>query len=67
MTRPANTAIACDGSGHWHPAARPLQPDDDLGDFPALTHDFRYNALFADSHVKSKNFGELADLWQAEL
>jgi prepilin-type N-terminal cleavage/methylation domain-containing protein len=64
---PANVNYLFDGAGHWHSASRALRLDDDFETFLQLTHDYRYNCLFGDFHVKSLNADQLQNAWSVQL
>ncbi len=63
----ANINLMMDGAGHWHGGGRAVEPTDDGNTFFNLLHDYRYNVLYGDFHVKNISRGALDQLWATPL
>lgn len=64
---PADVNVMFDGAGHWHGAARRLEPTDSFQDVFELRRQYRYNTLFGDMHAKSLAYGQLQAAWATPL
>jgi prepilin-type N-terminal cleavage/methylation domain-containing protein len=64
---PADVNVMFDGAGHWHVPYRAATPNDDVQTFVDLRHDYRYNCLFGDMHVKSLTADRLQEAWNVQL
>lgn len=64
---PANVNVLFDGAGHWHGGGHELQPSDDFTTYGNAIHDFRYNVLYGDFHVKTATFAQMSMAWNTEL
>lgn len=63
----AGVNVLFDGGGHWHPNMPPLTIDDENALVESKRHDFRYNLLYGDMHVKSVRFDALQQAWATPL
>jgi prepilin-type N-terminal cleavage/methylation domain-containing protein len=64
---PADVNVMFDGAGHWHGAARRLEPTDTFGQVVELRRQYRYNTLFGDMRVKSLTRDQLQEAWRVDL
>ena len=65
--KPANVNLMMDGAGHWHGGGRAVEPGDDISTLSNLLHDYRYNVLYGDFHVKNISRGDLDQLWATPI
>lgn len=64
---PANVNVFFDAAGSWHGGTRHPNAQDSISDFFQLAHDFRYNCLFGDWHVKTQTYDQLQAGWSTPL
>jgi len=65
MSLPADVNVLFDGAGHWHGSAAKLEQNDP--NFFQKVPQYRYNVLFGDLHVKSRNYDQLQAAWSTPL
>lgn len=62
---PADVNVLFDGAGHWHGSSGRLLLNDPQT-FEKVPK-YRYNVLFGDLHVKSRNYDQLQSAWSVPL
>jgi len=67
LTNPTNINVMFDGAGHWHGSSAAATATDDGQTFVNKAHNFRYNTLFGDDHVKSLTNDSMQAAWASPL
>ncbi|MCH7903736.1 MAG: prepilin-type N-terminal cleavage/methylation domain-containing protein [Armatimonadetes bacterium] len=63
----AGVNVLFDGGGHWHPNKAALMIDDGNALVESKLHDYRYNILYGDMHVRSVRYDALQQAWATPL
>jgi len=67
MAQPSNVNVMFTAAGHWLGSGRALSPSDNFITEAALTTKYRYDVLFADSHVKNLTWDQYESAWGIQL